>query len=115
MIGLHDGGLLRAYASSGKLCDYEVIETSSLEDMKIALDKQNVNAIIMDINLGRPGAEYLRPSEIILKRIEPDFKKGLVKFIAISGDLETVNLAKSRGIPAENKGEFRIFPFLENP
>lgn len=64
--------------------------------------------ILMELNQGSPNDKTYEPALKVYRHVEADVRAGRTKFIAISGNRESIEGAKSQGIKALEKGSFRF-------
>lgn len=112
IFGIHHPELLKNYRELACNLGYLVDATDNPQDMLARLRNTQYQAYVMDINLGRPNSEDISPAVIVWEIVAPRVQEGLAKFVAISGNDNTIDQARERGIPVGIKGMFSLRDFL---
>lgn len=77
------------------------VTSCTTEDEIAERAREEHDVIIMDINLEHPCSENIEPARRVYSAVEERVRKGIVRFVAISGNDATVKLAEKSGIPAD--------------
>lgn len=112
LLGLHNPSLAKSFGRMLKSKGYFVDVRIDLGGMLEAMDKQEYSILLMDGNLGTPGSTDIVPAVEVYKRVKPKVDEGLVKFMVISGNPDTVEALKEKGIPAMQNTYFSLSAFL---
>ncbi len=105
LIGLHNEDSREANVDFIKGFHYEVKAVGSVEEMLKEMGVQDgkltnhFDRYFMDVNLGKPGELDIQAGLTVYGYVKDYVEKGKVKFLAISGLQETVELAVNAGIP----------------
>jgi len=113
LIGLHDEGLANSTSIFARIRGYQPFIAPDLNELIAEAKDREYQRVIMDINFGFPFSLDVLPSFRVYEVLKPRIYLGLVRFLAISGNYETVRLAKNRGIPAEDKSDVNLSDFLK--
>jgi len=99
IIGIHDDTYRHTIKRFLTMNEFEVTATREVNDMIGYLKTNSYNAVIMDLNLGKPGTVWIEPAKKVFPLI------GDAKYIGISGNLDTLKLAKNESIPATDTSD----------
>ena len=114
LLGIHDEGLLDTYSEALSIYGYSVTKAPTPEEMTRLAEQNQHYAYIMDLNFGKPGSTDITPA-VNVYDIVKSRAAGKSKFVGISSNLEAVDAAKQRGIPAFYKTDFDIVMFAKEP
>lgn len=103
---MHYEGNLDAFKVIAELKGYEVVTATDQKEVERILIEGDIIRVLQDANLGDYGAINIEPAERSYEILKEKIKKGLVKFLAITGRPETVDLLHEKGIPGEDKSDF---------
>ncbi len=113
LLGVHEEVLLKTFANTLQYYGYSVTKATTPEEM-IRLAEQNQHfAYIMDLNFGKPGSGDITPAIGVYNNIKSRVESGKARFVGISGNLGTVEVAKQQGIPSYHKTDFNIVKFAK--
>ncbi|MFA5019624.1 MAG: hypothetical protein WC533_00845 [Candidatus Pacearchaeota archaeon] len=105
LVGLHYAPIKPFIGRALKRFGYEVDIVSSPDDMIDKTTGTEYDFYLMEANLGTPGGTDITPSLTIYKLVEERVKSRKAKFLAVSGNYQTVDIAKRNGIPARPSGD----------
>lgn len=114
LIGFHDPENLSLYR---ELIGYEgfKIDAASCQDDMLRMAREARHGIyIMDVNLGVRGSQDPKSSEAVYEIVRKRVEREEAAFVALSGSDDAVNNARKLGIPAEVKGEFDVFEWIDS-
>lgn len=103
LLGLHDEGVAKAYARFCRACGYTPTLVRTKSEMVARVTSEQYTVYIMDANLDNPGAVNIGPAVEVYNLIVHRVTAGEARFVAVSAEVKTVELARQQGLPAEMK------------
>ena len=101
LIGLHDDGVVNVFIRCSRVAGYELDVAKNTAEFLDLAKKNEYKRAVMDINFGNPGQVDISPAQRAWEIFRPQAEQGLIKFVAISGNAETVEKALEEKIPAD--------------
>ena len=112
LLGFHDENSLQTLLMYSRVFKYSPDTAATREEiLKLARENQ-YERVAVDINLGNEGAVDTTSLEQVKEIMSERLKSGLTKLVGLSGNEDTVKLALSKGLPAENKAFFKYSAFF---
>ena len=124
LVGLHNPAYLRYVSLLMQAEGIKVTKARTLDDMLqamgvittdsgSAMPKNLFTHYFMDLNLGQSASLDYSPAKRVYDLVNPYTESGEAKFLGVSANFKTVELAQKAGIPAE-LGNFKTFKkFIE--
>ncbi|MBP7708238.1 hypothetical protein KA107_01015 [Candidatus Pacearchaeota archaeon] len=112
LLGFHDPRVLRSLSRHATDKGYEVSAVLKKSEMLVLAREKEFDLYLMDINLDNPYSTDTEPLREICEIVAPRVQAGLAKVLGLSGNFNTVDLAKSQGLPAEDKFRFNRDEFF---
>lgn len=102
LIASHDRSMLGMLLSYAKHQGYNPEGVHTLPEMLAKLPG-DYTFYMMDVNLGHPNSEDIRPAQQVIDQIRGRLDQGLAKIFTFSGNPTVVDLANAAGIPSLRK------------
>ncbi len=112
LIGLHYKDMAESKATMARHLGYEPVIAEDLDELMAEARTQRYERVHMDLNFGFPNSTNILPAVQVYEIFKSRIDQGLTKFLATSGNDETVRLAKEKGIPVVLKGNIDFEGFL---
>lgn len=103
LLGMHDMDMMARYSRMAERRGYEVKPTNDPEEAVYWAETEDFDGYLVDANLGKPAVPDVAPSERIWNAVKDRVEAGEAKFLATSADDSTVQLAREKGMPCEDK------------
>ena len=111
LVGVHDKDSIPALDTAFQLCEHKVTVARTHEEM-LRLAKEQFTCYLMDLNFGSPNSPDVTPAEQVYDLVKERVGSGRSVFMGISNNMQAVALARTKGIPAEDKGDFSVHRWL---
>jgi len=112
LLGIHDG-LADPLTDGFKLWGYSINLTDNPKEMLEKATEKEYDVYLMDVNLGKPNTTDIIPAIEIYNLIKSRVENKEAKFLAISGNINSISLARKQGVPAKRKSDFSLRDFLK--
>ena len=112
LLGLNNPETLKETSKFAEGHGYEVIATSDYKKYSSLAKARDYDSYLLEIITDTSNGDGLACALEVFDTVQALYEHGFVRFLAISGNREMVNLALSKGIPCDPKGFGSINGFL---